>query len=138
MRSKSRVTAYYGFGDASSGSFGATVERPGGIQGRFGLWGRDDEDKSSNYRELHNLADTVEEEATEGHLTNGELWLFTDNSTAESCFFGGGSSTKLLHELILWLRKAEMKYGFTLHVVHVAGTRMIAQGTDGLSRGSLL
>jgi hypothetical protein len=31
-----------------------------------------------------------------------------------------------------------MKYEFTLHVVHVAGTRMIAQGTDGLSRGSLL
>jgi hypothetical protein len=29
-------------------------------------------------------------------------------------------------------------FGFTLHLVHVAGTRMIAQGTDGLSRGSLL
>jgi hypothetical protein len=138
VRSKSRVTAYYGFGDASSGGFGSTVERPGGIQGRFRLWGRDDEDKSSNYRELRNLANTVEEEATEGHLTNGELWLFTDNSTAESCFFWGGSSSKLLHELVLRLRKAEMKYGFTLHVVHVAGTRMIAQGTDGLSRGSLL
>ena len=101
--------------------------------------GRDDEDKSSNYRELRNLANTVEEEATEGHLTNGELWLFTDNSTAESCFFRVGSSSKLLHELVLRLRKAEMKYGFTLHMVHVTGTRMIAQGTDGLStRGSLL
>jgi hypothetical protein len=65
VRSKSRVTAYYGFGDASSGGFGATVERPGGIQGCFGLWGKDNEDKSSNYRELCNLADTVEEEATE-------------------------------------------------------------------------
>jgi hypothetical protein len=31
-----------------------------------------------------------------------------------------------------------MKAGFTLHIVHVAGTRMIAQGTDGLSRGVLL
>ena len=31
-----------------------------------------------------------------------------------------------------------MDYGFTLHVVHVAGSRMIAQGTDGLSRGSSL
>ena len=45
---------------------------------------------------------------------------------------------KLLHELILCLRRAEMEHGFTLHVVHVAGTRMIAQGTDGLSRGILL
>jgi hypothetical protein len=47
VRSSSKVTAYYGFGDASSGGFGATVERPGGIHGRFGLWGRDDKDKSS-------------------------------------------------------------------------------------------
>ncbi len=31
-----------------------------------------------------------------------------------------------------------MEHGFTLHVVHITGTRMIAQGTDGLSRGILL
>ncbi len=31
-----------------------------------------------------------------------------------------------------------MKYGFTLHVVHVADTQMIAQGTDGLPKGILL
>ncbi len=64
--------------------------------------------------------------------------MFMDNSMAESCFHRGGLSSKLLHELVLQLRKAEMKYGFSLHVVHVAGTRMIAQGTDGLSRGVML
>ena len=80
----------------------------------------------------------MEEEAKEEHLKDGELWIFTDNSTAESCFFKGGSTSKTLHELVLRLRKAEMSYGFTLHLVHVAGTRMIAQGTDGLSRGSFL
>ena len=109
----------------SSGGFEATVERPGGIQGRFGLWASDVEDESSNYRELRNLVETVEEEATAGHLINGELWLFTDNSTAESCFSQGGSSSKLLHELVLRLRKLEMDYGFALHVVHVAGSRMM-------------
>jgi hypothetical protein len=31
------------------------------------------------------------------------------------------------------LRKAVMQVGITLHLLHVAGTRMIAQGTDGLS-----
>ena len=46
--------------------------------------------------------------------------------------------SKLLHDLVLRLRRAEMDYGFTLHVVHVAGTRMIEHGTDGLSRGALL
>ena len=31
-----------------------------------------------------------------------------------------------------------MEYGLTIHIIHVAGTRMIAQGTDGCSRGSFL
>ena len=31
-----------------------------------------------------------------------------------------------------------MAWRLMLHVVHVAGTRMIEQGTDGLSRGLLL
>ncbi len=137
-RSKHTMTAYYGFGDASSGGFGATIQRPGGLYGRYGLWGKDDEAKSSNYRELRNLVDTVEEEANEGHFNESELWLFTDNSTAEGCFYQGGSSSRLLHELVLRLSQAELKHGFVLHAVHVAGTRMIAQGTDGLSRGILL
>ena len=138
VRNKHTITAYYGFGDASSGGFGSTVERPDGLHGRFGIWGSDNEDKSSNYRELCNLVETIEEEAKEGHLKDGELWIFTDNLTAESCFFRGGSTSKTLHELILRLRKTEMTYAFTLHLVHVAGTRMIAQGTDGLSQGSFL
>ena len=138
VRSKVVFTAYYGFGDASSGGFGATVERADGVHGRFGLWGQDADDKSSNYRELRNLVETVEEEASEGQLSNVELWLFTDNSTAESCYYKGSSTSPLLHELILRLRKVEIDIGFRLYMVHVAGTRMIAQGTDGLSRGMLL
>jgi hypothetical protein len=31
-----------------------------------------------------------------------------------------------------------MNYGLVLHLIHVAGTRMKDQGTDGLSRGDLL
>ncbi len=80
----------------------------------------------------------MEERAKEGYLNGGELWLFTDNATAEGCFFRGGSSSKLLHELVLRLRKTEMEYELTLLVVHIAGTRMIAQGMDGLSQGIFL
>ena len=43
------LTAYYGFGDASSGGFGASIERPDGIIGRFGIWGKDLDGASSNY-----------------------------------------------------------------------------------------
>jgi hypothetical protein len=96
------------------------------------------QNNNTNSCKLCNLVDTVEEEAEEGYLRGGELWLFTDNTTVKSCLYQGGSSSKLLHELILHLRKAELKYGFSLHAVHVAGTRMIAQGTDGLSGGLML
>jgi hypothetical protein len=137
IRRKRVTTAIYGFGDASAGGFGASLDLPEGIHGRFGVWGRDEEDKSSNYRELCNLVETVEEEALAGRMSDTELWLFTDNSTAESCFTKGGSSSELLHELVLRLRKVEMDTGLRLRLVHVAGTRMIAQGTDGLSRGMM-
>jgi hypothetical protein len=35
------------------------------------------------------------------------------------------------------LRVLKMHHGLFLHVIHVAGTRMKHQGTDGLSRGAL-
>ncbi len=108
------------------------MERPNGLHGQYGLWGADKDHQSSNYRELRNLVETAEEEAVEGYLKDGEFWLFTNNSTAESCFFRGGSSSKLLHDLVLQLRKAEIHHGFVLHVMGVAGMRMIAQGTNGL------
>ena len=138
VRGKVLLVARYGFGDASSGGFGASVERKDGIHGRFGIWGSDNDDKSSNYREMNNLVETVEEEAAGGHLAQAELWIFTDNSTSESCFYKGSSTSPLLHELILRLKRTEIECGFSLYFVHVAGTRMIAQGTDGLSRGMLL
>jgi hypothetical protein len=137
VRRRDLVTAVYGFGDASSGGFGSSVGLEQGIHGRFGVWGSDAEDQSSNYRELRNLVETVEEEAVAGRLKQSELWLFTDNSTAESCFSRGSSTSRLLHELVLRLRKLEMEMDLKLFLVHVAGTRMIAQGTDGLSRGMM-
>ena len=73
IRGKVVLTAYYGFGDASSGGFGTTIEREYGVYGRFGLWGTDEESASSNYRELCNLVDTVEVEASEGNLQDTEL-----------------------------------------------------------------
>ena len=53
------------------------LERKDGMHGQFGIWGRDAEGASSNYRELRNMVETVEEEAKQGHLKNSELWIFT-------------------------------------------------------------
>jgi hypothetical protein len=68
-------------------------------------------------------------------LLDAEVFLFTDNTTAEGCFYKGNSPSKLLFHLILRLRVLEMTGRIKLHVIHVSGSRMIAQGTDGLSRG---
>ena len=139
VRGKVIFAARYGFGDASGLGYGFTSDDGSGqVRYRIGTWGKDAEDESSNYRELRNLVEAAEEEAKAGNLANTEFFIFTDNSTAESAFYRGGSSSKLLHELVLRLRLLEIKYSVIIHVIHVSGTRMIEQGTDGTSRGSLI
>jgi hypothetical protein len=63
------------------------------------------------------------------------VFLFTDNSTAEEAYYKGNSPSRLLFELVLRLQRLEMHRNLILHITHVAGTRMMSQGTDGLSRG---
>jgi hypothetical protein len=91
-----------------------------------------------NYKELKNLVDTVSKEAKAGQLQDCKLFMFTDNLTAESCFYQGSSKLRQLHALVLVLRTLEMTYGMTIHAIHVSGKQIIAQGTDGCLRGSLM
>ena len=104
---------------------------------RFGVWGDDMDSSSSNYRELRNLVEALESAAANGDLMGTETFLFTDNSTAERAFAKGDSKSPILFKLILRLRRLEFQQGMKLHIIHCAGTRMIAQGTDGISRGDL-
>ena len=146
------VQVFYGFGDAAGKGFGATVANAqdcrgklseeicgeDGLRFRVGIWTAEEEKESSNWKEFRNLVDTTEEEAKAGQLQDCEFFLFTDNSTSESCFYRGNSSSPLLHKEVVRLRRLEMDYGLTIWLIHVAGTRMIAQGTDGCSRGFLM
>ena len=77
-------------------------------------------------------------EARVGRLCDCKFFLFTDNSTVESCYYQDNSKSKRLHSLILDLCALEMEFGMTIHVIHVSGKRMIAHSTDGCSRGSLM
>ena len=127
----------YGFGDASGSGFGSTFSNPGEILYRHGVWGSDDEGMSSNWRELTNLVESLELEACKLRLQGCEVFLFTDNTMAEAAFFRGTSSSERLFGLVLRLRKLKVEEKCLLHLVHVSGTRMIGQGSDGLSRGNL-
>jgi hypothetical protein len=72
----------------------------------------------------------------EGKLKPGsELFVFTDNSMAERTYYKGSLSSPKLHQMILELRKMEMSGKFIIHFIWILGKRMIAQGSDGLSRG---
>lgn len=136
-QSKRIYVVKYGFGDASGGGFGSSLLDPdSGIDIIFGTWNESGRSQSSNFREFGNLVIRLESEAENGKLSGAELFLFTDNSTTESAYHNGTSSSPLLFDLVLRLRILELKFGVRLHVIHVPGTRMIAQGTDGISRGN--
>jgi hypothetical protein len=135
IRSKNLVEVYYGFGDASQDGFGFNVQIGDRIVYRFGQWCDEISEKSSNYRELLNLVLQLEGLVEDGTLSECEVFIFTDNSTAESVYYKGNSSVEPLFELVLRLRQLEMAGNLILHVVHVAGTRMQEEGADGSSRG---
>jgi hypothetical protein len=137
VRSRNVKVLLYGFGDASGRGFGSTVLTPLGVRYRIGTWGPDDEGESSNWKEFENVVETVECEAAEGTLKGAVMFLFTDNSTVEAALYKGNSSSPKLYNLILRLRGVEMREGAAIHVSHVSGKRMMAEGADGVSRGQM-
>jgi hypothetical protein len=145
IRGFSLARILYGFGDASGAGFGSSwvagaasgIGTKEGVRYRFGRWRDEGKDTSSNYRELRNLVESLETLGNQGELSGVEVFLFTDNSTAEAAFARGSSSTSSLSDLIKRLKLVEMVFRSRVHVIHVAGKRMVAQGTDGLSRGCL-
>ena len=143
VRGSSIAEVVYGFGDASGLGFGSSwiessSKKESGVVGyRVGVWREDTEEESSNFRELANLVETLEHKSARGEFDGKEVFFFTDNSTCELAHFKGNSSSEELFKLILRLRVLGMKRKMRLHFIHVAGTCMIDQGTNGLSRGDL-
>jgi hypothetical protein len=128
----------YGGGDASGEGFGGEM-LPLGMKPllRRGFWCKADAENSSNWRELRNLIDVIKIGVKQGNLVGREVWLATDNSTAANAYYKGTSASKRLHEMITELRLLTLEGNFVLHIYHIAGTRMIQSGIDGLSRGDL-
>jgi hypothetical protein len=138
IRASRRLVVIYGFVDASSSGFGGSFALPdGSVYFRHGIWGRDSDSDSSNFREFNNLVESLEDSVLLGELANSELYVFTDNTSVEGAYYKGNSPSRRLFELVLRLRCIEMKASIKLFIIHVAGSRMISQGTDGLSRGNL-
>ena len=137
VRSTSCLVLVYGFVDASGSGFGSTLLVKGKVKYRIGTWSSAEDSNSSNWREFENLVCEVEEAGEKGWLNESTVLIATDNKVVEACLYKGNSSSIKLFDLIVRLKLMEIKYGIKVSVTHVAGKRMQAQGTDGVSRGSL-
>ncbi|KAL7579129.1 hypothetical protein ACA910_019156 [Epithemia clementina (nom. ined.)] len=92
------------FGDASGTGFGTLLWLQGSseVHAEHGIWTKAYGARSSNFRELYNLVSWIESLSKEGTIQEGtELFVFTDNSTAESAFYKGTSTSKLLFSLVV-------------------------------------
>jgi hypothetical protein len=125
----------YGFGDDSKAGFGWSIDFGNGVRFEIGEWHEDIQGESSNYREFRNLVNALLRAAEEGRLKGADIFLFTDNQAAEGAYYCGTSPSRALFDLLVTLYKLQMRYYLVLHVIWIAGTRMIQQGTYGLSRG---
>jgi hypothetical protein len=124
-------------GDASGNAKGAGVIELHGVSYKAGAWNVEWRDKSSNAREAEKLMDQIERLVLEKALEHHEIFVFTDNSAFEGCYYKGHSTSEELSDIVFRLHKAERDGGFILHVLHISGKRMKASGVDGLSRGDL-
>jgi hypothetical protein len=135
VRCRVKGQAFYGFGDASGSSFGASFQIGDEIDVEYGQWCTEvTEVESSNWREANNLVEHLERIVKKHNLRGVEIFLFKDNTTAEAAFWKGHLTSRKLFEIVLRLKKLEMDYDILLQVIYVSGKRMIHQGTDGLSR----
>jgi hypothetical protein len=78
--------ALYGFVDASGQGIGSSFGYNEGVAYSYGIWGRDEESYSSNYRELSNLVTSFEQMALQDQLHGAKVFVFTDNATAKAAF----------------------------------------------------
>jgi hypothetical protein len=114
------------------------VAGQGTVYTAHGSWTEATSNKSSNFRELYNLVLKIEELVKNGTIPGGnEIFVFTDNFVAEGAFYHGFSKSLLLHKLVVRLRQLEMDGSIFVQFVCIAGTQMIGQGMEGLSRGDL-
>ena len=140
IRSKSLIIAKYTFGDASGSGFATSTVTVGDsdVNVLYGTWNEKMDKNSSNFKEFGNFATHLKQSVHDGELDGAEVFMFTDNSTTEAAWFNGTSKSKLLFNIVVDLKLLELTQGVKFHLIHVAGTRMIAQGTDGISRGMLM
>jgi hypothetical protein len=134
VRAKAAAKACYGFGDASGCGFGgATIQIGDETIYECGQWTAAEvtESRSSNWRDLNNLVETLERIVKTHNLGISEIFIFTDNSTAEAAFWKGTSKSRLLFDLALRLKVLEIHRTTTIITILLARPNTVGISHDG-------
>ena len=101
----------------------------------MGVWQPHCKVTSSNWKELRTVLQSLQQEVGKGRVQNTTVFYFTDNLVSYYVVSNGSSRSPGLQKLVEEVKDVEAQLGCHLEIVHVPGTLMIHQGTDGLSRG---
>jgi hypothetical protein len=102
----------------------------------MGAWNGAVHSFTSNWRELRNIGEILKrEEVILNKLRDRMVFYFTDNEVTYNICKKVSSKPLSLHILVQKLKALELALGCRLEAIHVPGTAMITQGTDGFSMG---
>jgi hypothetical protein len=129
------------WGDGSGAGMGGTIEWCDASTGPLpnitvwmGTWAPQIHSFSSNWRELRTVLASLDR-IPPPQLHQQVLYYFTDNIVTYHAFRKGTSPSPPLRDLIQTIKLRELQYHCRVETVHIPGTAMIRQGSDGLSRG---
>jgi hypothetical protein len=143
VQSRDFCTLGVAWGDGIGSGIGGTFEWVDSGKGVLpkmeawmGAWNGAIHSFTSNWRELHTLVETLKREEVMFNKLRGRMVLYlTENEVTYNICKKGSSKTLPLHLLVQQLKALELALGCRLEVIHVPGTTMITQGTNGLSTG---
>ena len=79
----------------------------------------------------------MEQAGKKSWLQGAVVLLATKNEVVERDLFKGNYPSKKLLDLLLRLKVLQLLYSCRIIVNHISGSKMIIQGTNGISRGQL-
>jgi hypothetical protein len=132
-------TLFPSFGDKSGTGTGGTVvyDSAEPLEMWMGTWHPRVYHFSSNWKELRTLLATLERAYGQRRtdIAGTTFFYFTDNSTTYFTVSKGSSTSPRLHAMVEQIKKLKIMMDIHLEVVHIPGTTIITECTDGLSWG---
>ena len=139
------ATVGLSWGDGSGTGTGGTINfldlnkhnEPIRLDVWMGTWSGTVVQSTSNWKEMCTLKQTLQNEMNNGQkrVQHRRLIYCTDNMVMCDIFRKGVSKSDSLQKLFLEVKLLEIQLECHLLLIHVPGTTMIREGTDGLSRG---